>query len=82
MVEREAKFWMVYGEGAGRPTYRHETKQSAKDEAKRLASCHPGRRFYVLQARSGFVVHISDPQKVVLTNANPKSRVEHFDPPF
>lgn len=43
-------FWMVYGIGAGAPTYQHETEQSAVNEAKRLARSAPGRTFVVLEA--------------------------------
>lgn len=44
------KFWMVYGLGSGRPTYRHETEDSAVEEAKRLARQCPGVDFFVLES--------------------------------
>lgn len=34
----ENKFYMVFVEGGGSPTYRHQTYKSAEDEAKRLAT--------------------------------------------
>jgi hypothetical protein len=43
-------FWMVYGEGQGAPTYKHDSAQSAGEEAARLAERCPGGAFYVLKA--------------------------------
>lgn len=48
------KFWMVYGIGCGRPTYRHETKESAHNEASRLALANPGTDYIVLKATKGY----------------------------
>jgi hypothetical protein len=48
----KTRFWMVYGEGQGAPTYKHDSKQSAEEEAQRLALCHPGIAFYALKATS------------------------------
>lgn len=48
----KARFWMVYGEGQGAPTYKHDSKQSAEEEAQRLALRHPGIAFYALKATS------------------------------
>ena len=42
------KFWMVLG--LGTPTYRHETKDSARVEAERLARINPGQEFVVLES--------------------------------
>lgn len=42
------QFWMVLGNGE--PQYRHETEESARTEAERLARQCPGHEFYVLQA--------------------------------
>ena len=45
------KFWMVIGAGRpGGPTFRHPTKQSAKNEAERLARSNPGDEFTVLES--------------------------------
>jgi hypothetical protein len=41
-------FWMVLG--SGQPTHRHQSEQSARTEAERLARTNPGCEFYVLQA--------------------------------
>lgn len=42
------KFWMVLGSGP--PTHRHETLESAKKEAERLASLYKGHRFVILES--------------------------------
>ena len=42
-------FYMVYMEGEGAPTYKHDTKESAKKEAERLSLLF-GKRTYVLKA--------------------------------
>lgn len=41
-------FWMVLGRGT--PTYRHDSFDSAKNEAERLARLSPGCEFFVLRA--------------------------------
>jgi len=41
-------FWMVLGHGT--PSYRHDTEESARNEAARLATVNPGETFHVLQA--------------------------------
>jgi hypothetical protein len=42
------KFWMVLGSGPSR--CRHPSKESAKNEAERLARLNPGSEFVVLEA--------------------------------
>lgn len=42
------RFWMVWAERGGRPTYKHETRSSAETEAARLARAHGG-VFHVLE---------------------------------
>lgn len=42
-------FWMLYVEGGGAPTFRHDTPDGAKREAERLA-VQTGKRVYVLEA--------------------------------
>lgn len=44
----DKSFYMVLG--AGEPTYKHATLQSARAEAERLARIHRGEKFYVLGA--------------------------------
>lgn len=43
-----AKFWMVVGRGT--PTKRHESYQSARTEAERLAKLDRGQPFTVLES--------------------------------
>lgn len=46
-------FWMVWCDGKRKgPARRHDTKESADTEANRLATRHPGKAFFVLQAVS------------------------------
>ena len=47
-------FWMVLGEGT--PVYRHDTEESANQEAMRLCRQHRGKRFTVLKSCTSFVV--------------------------
>lgn len=48
-MEEQKPFWMVYGAGQRAPEYRHDTRESAENEAKRLARFNPGIRFFVLE---------------------------------
>ena len=50
MQEDRETFFMVYGEGQGAPSVRHDTFETAEREAKRLADRVPGVRFFVLSA--------------------------------
>ena len=43
-------FWMVYGLHQGKPTMRHKSYASARQEAERLARAVPGVQFFILQA--------------------------------
>jgi hypothetical protein len=42
-------FWLVWKDNGGIPTVPHDSLDSAKREAERLARMHPGSKFYVLQ---------------------------------
>lgn len=44
-------FWMVWCEGGGVPTMKHDNETKAKEEAERLASVAPGKNFFVLEAK-------------------------------
>lgn len=55
MANSEYSFWVVWCEGGGVPTFKHESKLAAETEAKRLAVATPGRRFIVMEARTGFL---------------------------
>ncbi len=43
-------FWVVWQPDYGLPKFRHPDESLAIREAERLASLHPGRVFYVMQA--------------------------------
>jgi hypothetical protein len=42
-------FWVVWNERGGSPTVKHNTFDSARKEAERLARVHAGQSFHVLQ---------------------------------
>lgn len=44
------KFWMVWNQNGRAPTHMHPSKQSAHQEAERLARVARGERFVVLEA--------------------------------
>lgn len=44
------QFFVVWNPAHGLPRYRHDTLDGAVNEAKRLASVHPGQQFHVLQS--------------------------------
>ena len=46
----ETGFYVVWNPSGGSPTVKHQTKQSAIDEAVRLARAHRGQKFVVLEA--------------------------------
>lgn len=46
------KFWFVWNENGRNPTYKHQTFDSAKIEAERLANLNPGQTFVVLESRA------------------------------
>lgn len=49
-------FWIVWNPEYWKvPSFRHMTRWSAEDEAKRLAGSHPGQEFYVCMIESKFV---------------------------
>lgn len=66
MTENPEKyqFWMVWHEGGGKPHYQHNSKQSALDEAERLAKLTPGECFFVLKATAGVIASEPDVKRV------------------
>lgn len=54
-----ATFWMVWREYSRDTAYRHNTREGADDEAKRLARQCPGEMFYVLKCAAGFVCPVA-----------------------
>lgn len=55
-TDKEAPFWMVYGWGQQSPTTKHYSEDQAATEAKRLSHAHPGLRFFVLEAKRGYMM--------------------------
>lgn len=51
-VKPEEEFWLVWNLKARNPRHQHSTKDSAIEEAKRLATQNPGQAFYVVHATS------------------------------
>ena len=49
------RFWMVHGDGTGPTNHRHEFRDQAEHEAKRLARQCPDTVFYVLEAVDAYV---------------------------
>ena len=47
---RDVAFYMVFCQGRDAPKRMHETQDSARREAERLARSNPGEVFYVLRA--------------------------------
>lgn len=56
--DKPSSFFMVMSDDASRPPprVRHADSMKAETEATRLAKLHPGTSFYVLEARSEFVM--------------------------
>ncbi|MGV2135182.1 hypothetical protein ACQZ4O_15900 [Agrobacterium vitis] len=61
-----ARFYMVFNPAANPPTYMHPSRQSAIDEAKRLAAKGPGKRFFVLEACEAYQVDLPEPRRIEL----------------
>lgn len=68
---KAAKFWMVYGVGQRGSTYQHRLKASAQEEAKRLASLHPGIAFVVLAAVDAYFADVPVIQRIKITKPDP-----------
>lgn len=45
-------FYVVWSPDSGPPSVKHRDRDTATDEARRLAAVHPGREFFVLAAVS------------------------------
>lgn len=56
-------FWLVFNPARSMPKFQHRNEASAKTEADRLASLHPGEKFYVLKVTS---LHTADKPKVTV----------------
>ena len=69
------KFWMVWRDGGPAPQHKHDTEESARTEAGRLARCNPASRFVVLEAMAAYQLA---PVPVNVEELG----VEAFEPPF
>ncbi len=47
--EGEAKFWMIWRPQAGQPQKKHDTIESARTEANRLAQANPTKCYFILE---------------------------------
>lgn len=45
----ETHFYVIWRDGGGPPTVKHQSVKSAKQQAERLARGHPGEKFHVLE---------------------------------
>lgn len=81
MTNAIRKFWMVWGAGTRGPNSRHETKESAQAEAKRLAGQHPGMNFIVLSAVDAYRVDLPEPTQVAVSKS-PTAPVAEGHIPF
>jgi hypothetical protein len=54
MTHLATKFWMVWSPSGRAPTYKHDTRESANNEARRLSKACPSQQFFVLKAMGGF----------------------------
>ncbi len=54
MDDGRGKFWFVWNPNGRAPSYHHASRQSADEEAKRLAEKNPGHQFIVLKSVGGF----------------------------
>lgn len=50
MNETKRAFWVVWNPNGRTPIHRHDSENSAVNEAERLAKHCPGEKFFVLQA--------------------------------
>ncbi|MBO6901404.1 MAG: hypothetical protein JJ864_08660 [Rhizobiaceae bacterium] len=64
MSDERFQFWLVWHEDGGTPRFRHQSKQSALDEATRLAKLTPGECFFVLKATAGVIANEPDVRHV------------------
>jgi len=62
------KFWMVWREGGARSRSKHDTPESARDEAERIAQRHPGMNTYVVEAISCTAAVPPPPQELRVTH--------------
>lgn len=71
------KYWMVHNTAGSPPNKRHGTKQSAIDEATRLAKQHPQATFAVLEAVETYSVTMPEPKRALLEVAPEAKEATH-----
>ena len=70
-------FWMVWRDGHDTPKVKHEHRDQARGEAKRLARLHLGKKFFVLHAESVF--EVEDPvNEIKLTRSWEANKIDFF----
>jgi hypothetical protein len=61
------KYWMVHSPEGNPPSVQHHAEEDAIAEAKRLAGCNIGKKFYALEAKSAYVIEVpTTPTKLFL----------------
>ena len=71
MIMEQTKFWLVWCVDGGRPTYKHFTKKSAVDEAKRLAGEVPNGVFAVMACVAAYATTITPVESVQIIKREP-----------
>ena len=56
-----SRFWVVWSPSGTNPTKKHETSDSARTEAERLAVKHPNLEFFVLETIGSWCVRPAEP---------------------
>lgn len=74
---KRGKFWLVWREHGSAPTYKHQTKEDAVQEAERLAKLHPENVFFVMEAKAGRFSREPDVERVKV-----KGKLTSGDIPF
>lgn len=64
MNDQIIKFWMVLRDGTSYTSYRHCSKESAINEAKRLSLLAPENMFYVLELTNAYIEPAKEPKEI------------------
>ncbi len=60
------KYWMVHSSEKRAPKVKHETKDNAEAEAKRLAEQHIGEKFFVLETTAYYEVVVPEARRAII----------------
>ena len=74
------RFWMVFVDGKGGPTYKHYSLKSAETEAERLSRVNPDALVHVLVAVGACKTTIPEPSWVEMVEADPGKADEESCP--